>query len=169
MAATPPSASTAATGVRSVSAGRGGNLRFAVRGRDGRSWWLHDARSITARYRPGELDYRIADPRLEGEIALTVVALAAMEASRYARAGAVVRRRSSGRSAGSTGGAAARRRLSARTGARCRSRFSRALAERNAVSVAGRGASSRSRDAPARSPALVRTAMPGVADAAGWN
>ncbi len=59
--------------------GRGGNLRFAVRDGDGRLWWLHDARSITTRYRPGELDYRITDPRLGGVIELTVVALAATE------------------------------------------------------------------------------------------
>ena len=59
--------------------GRGGNLRFAVRGADGKPWWLHDARSITTRYRPGELAYRITDPRLGGAIELTVVALAATE------------------------------------------------------------------------------------------
>ncbi len=60
--------------------GRGGNLRFAVQSADGSRWWLHHARSITTRYRPGELEYRIEDPRLgTGAIDLVVVALAATE------------------------------------------------------------------------------------------
>lgn len=60
--------------------GRGGNLRFAVQAADGTRWWLHDAKTIATRYRPGELDYRITDARLDGgEITLTVVALAATE------------------------------------------------------------------------------------------
>lgn len=60
--------------------GRGGNLRFAVQASDGTRWWLHNAKSITTRYRPGELDYRITDPRLAGgEITLILVALATTE------------------------------------------------------------------------------------------
>ncbi|MHA6723931.1 DUF4450 domain-containing protein [Sphingomonas sp. RS2018] len=76
--------------------GRGGNLRFAVRSADGSVWWLHDAKSITARYRPGELDYRISDPRLGGgTITLTLVALAITE-------GAAVRASATGGAAGTT-------------------------------------------------------------------
>lgn len=76
--------------------GRGGNLRFAVQAADGTRWWLHDARSITTRYRPGELDYRITDPRLgAGTITLTLVALAATE-------GAVVRASATGVPSGTT-------------------------------------------------------------------
>jgi len=75
--------------------GRGGNLRFAVSS-GGATWWLHDARSITTRYRPGELEYRIADPRLGGgTIELTVVALAATE-------GLAVRARATGVAPGAT-------------------------------------------------------------------
>ncbi len=43
--------------------GRGGNLRLGIRrGRESR--WLHDARHIVTRYRPGELIYEIVDPLL---------------------------------------------------------------------------------------------------------
>jgi Domain of unknown function (DUF4450) len=43
--------------------GRGGNLRLGIqRGRESR--WLHDARHIFTRYRPGELIYEIRDPLL---------------------------------------------------------------------------------------------------------
>ncbi|WP_121119612.1 DUF4450 domain-containing protein [Croceibacterium ferulae] len=60
--------------------GRGGNLRFAVRLADGTHWWLHDAAAITTHYRPGELTYRITDPRLgTGAIELVAVALAETE------------------------------------------------------------------------------------------
>ncbi len=76
--------------------GRGGNLRFAVTGTDGTRWWLHEARSIVTRYRPGELEYRIEDPRLgSGAIELIVVALAATE-------GLAVRARASGAATGTT-------------------------------------------------------------------
>ncbi|WP_347304149.1 DUF4450 domain-containing protein [Croceibacterium sp. TMG7-5b_MA50] len=60
--------------------GRGGNLRFAVRLADGTRFWLHDAAAITTRYRPGELEYSITDPRLgSGTITLIAVALAETE------------------------------------------------------------------------------------------
>ncbi len=54
--------------------GRGGNLRLALRTPAG-SRWLHEAESVTTRYRPGELHYDIRDPLL-GEGSLAVVALA---------------------------------------------------------------------------------------------
>ena len=60
--------------------GRGGNLRFAVRS-GGTTWWLHDAQRIETRYLPGELEYRVRDPRLgEGDIRLRVLADFATEA-----------------------------------------------------------------------------------------
>lgn len=43
--------------------GRGGNLRLGIR-RGQESRWLHDARQIVTRYRPGELLYEIRDPLL---------------------------------------------------------------------------------------------------------
>lgn len=153
--------------------GRGGNLRFAVRGRDGRSWWLHDARSITTRYRPGELDYRIADPRLGGEIALTVVALAATE-------GVAVRARGAGIAPGTTlvwafGGVNGQR--GKRDGDIGTEKvpisewfgFRPALAERNAVSVAG-GDRFAIAGPPGTITGTVRNGtVTGVADAAGWD
>jgi hypothetical protein len=55
--------------------GRGGNLRLGVRARGG-STWLHDARQIVARYRPGAMIYEIRDPLLgSGVVHLTVLAL----------------------------------------------------------------------------------------------
>jgi hypothetical protein len=55
--------------------GRGGNLRLAVRSATGAKW-LHDAASITTRYRPGSLLYEIRDPLLgpDGVINLTALA-----------------------------------------------------------------------------------------------
>lgn len=55
--------------------GRGGNLRLAVRSATG-ARWLHDAASITTRYRPGSLLYEIRDPLLgpAGVINLTALA-----------------------------------------------------------------------------------------------
>jgi len=55
--------------------GRGGNLRLAVRTATGAKW-LHDAASITTRYRPGSLLYEIRDPLLgpAGVINLTALA-----------------------------------------------------------------------------------------------
>jgi Domain of unknown function (DUF4450) len=59
--------------------GRGGNLRLAVRTLAG-SRWLHEAASITTRYRPGELHYEIRDPLLgEGELALVALATSGTE------------------------------------------------------------------------------------------
>lgn len=55
--------------------GRGGNLRLALRTPAG-SRWLHEAASITARYRPGELHYEIRDPLLGDKGSLALVALA---------------------------------------------------------------------------------------------
>lgn len=55
--------------------GRGGNLRLAVRTATGMKW-LHDAASITTRYRPGELLYEIRDPLLGDRGVLRVAALA---------------------------------------------------------------------------------------------
>jgi hypothetical protein len=55
--------------------GRGGNLRFALRSAAGAKW-LHDAATITTRYRPGSLLYEIRDPLLgpEGVIKLSALA-----------------------------------------------------------------------------------------------
>jgi len=56
--------------------GRGGNLRLGIRrGRESR--WLHHARHIVTRYRPGELLYEIGDPLLGagGRLHLHVLAL----------------------------------------------------------------------------------------------
>lgn len=59
--------------------GRGGNLRLALRTPAG-ARWLHEAASITARYRPGELHYDLGDPLLgEGRLALVALATAATE------------------------------------------------------------------------------------------
>jgi hypothetical protein len=60
--------------------GRGGNVRLGVKTAAG-TIWLHQARHIVARYRPGELHYEIADPLLgdAGRIHLAAVAYAAME------------------------------------------------------------------------------------------
>jgi hypothetical protein len=60
--------------------GRGGNVRLGVKTPAG-TVWLHQARSIVTRYRPGELHYEIADPLLGagGRIYLAAVAYAAVE------------------------------------------------------------------------------------------
>ncbi|QGZ41534.1 uncharacterized protein DUF4450 [Pseudoduganella flava] len=60
--------------------GRGGNLRFGVRTALG-TFWLHTARRIVSRYRPGELRYEIADAALgpRARIELAAVAYAATE------------------------------------------------------------------------------------------
>jgi len=55
--------------------GRGGNLRLAVRTVTGGKW-LHDAASITTRYRPGSLLYEIRDPLLGPAGVLKLTALA---------------------------------------------------------------------------------------------
>lgn len=153
--------------------GRGGNLRFAVRGRDGGIWWLHDARSITTRYRPGELDYRITDPRLGGTIALTVVALAATE-------GVAVRARGSGVVSGTTllwtfGGVNGQR--GKRDGDIGTEKvpisewfaFRPALAERNIVNVAGRDRFAIAGPPGTITGTLRNGAITGIADAAGWD
>lgn len=54
--------------------GRGGNLRLALRTPAG-ARWLHEAESVSTRYRPGELHHEIRDPLLGGG-SLSVVALA---------------------------------------------------------------------------------------------
>lgn len=62
--------------------GRGGNLRFAIfpQTGNGKPLWLHDAKSITARYRPGSMIYDISDPSFgNGSISLTAIPLAAKE------------------------------------------------------------------------------------------
>lgn len=56
--------------------GRGGNLRLGLRSPAGAKW-LHEAASVTARYRPGEMLYEIRDPLLgsSGVVHLAVLAL----------------------------------------------------------------------------------------------
>jgi hypothetical protein len=60
--------------------GRGGNLRLGVRTRGG-TLWLHEARHVQTRYRPGELHYEIADGLLgrNGRIRVAALAYAATE------------------------------------------------------------------------------------------
>jgi hypothetical protein len=60
--------------------GRGGNLRLGVRTATG-TRWLHEARSVVTRYRPGELHYEIADDLLgeKGRVHVAAVAYAATE------------------------------------------------------------------------------------------
>ena len=59
--------------------GRGGNLRLGVNGPSG-ARWLHEARSIVTRYRPGELIYEIRDPLLgQGTLRVEAVAYAETE------------------------------------------------------------------------------------------
>ena len=59
--------------------GRGGNLRLGLRSPAGTKW-LHEAATIEARYRPGEMLYTIRDPLLgSGELRVAAVALAAAE------------------------------------------------------------------------------------------
>jgi len=59
--------------------GRGGNLRLALSTPAG-SRWLHEAASVTMRYRPGELHYDICDPLLgDGQLALVALATAGTE------------------------------------------------------------------------------------------
>lgn len=55
--------------------GRGGNLRFGLRSSLG-TVWLHDARHIVTRYRPGELLYTLEDPALGPGARLELEALA---------------------------------------------------------------------------------------------
>lgn len=58
--------------------GRGGNLRLGVcmPAAGAHCLWLHDAASITTRYRPGELHYEIRDAQLGAGGRITVMALA---------------------------------------------------------------------------------------------
>jgi hypothetical protein len=60
--------------------GRGGNLRLGVRTKAGMRW-LHEARQVKTRYRPGELHYEIADRLLgrNGRIRVAAIAYAATE------------------------------------------------------------------------------------------
>ena len=55
--------------------GRGGNLRFGLRSAGGAKW-LHEAATVTARYRPGEMRYEIRDPLLGPGGVLRLVAVA---------------------------------------------------------------------------------------------
>lgn len=55
--------------------GRGGNLRFAIRSAAGLRW-LHEARSVVMRYRPGELHYEIRDPAFDSRALIRIAALA---------------------------------------------------------------------------------------------
>jgi Domain of unknown function (DUF4450) len=55
--------------------GRGGNLRFGIRTPGGEKW-LHDARKIISRYRPGSMLYEITDPLMgKGKLLLTALAM----------------------------------------------------------------------------------------------
>jgi hypothetical protein len=56
--------------------GRGGNLRLGLRSAAGATW-LHEAASVIARYRPGEMLYEIGDPLLGsgGMVRIAVLAL----------------------------------------------------------------------------------------------
>jgi hypothetical protein len=59
--------------------GRGGNLRLGLRTVGGAKW-LHEAETIEARYRPGEMLYAIRDPLLGGrELRVVAVALPSRE------------------------------------------------------------------------------------------
>ena len=60
--------------------GRGGNLRLGLR-TPGGTRWLHEARQVQARYRPGELHYEIADDLLGpgGRLKVAAVAYAATD------------------------------------------------------------------------------------------
>jgi len=59
--------------------GRGGNLRLGVAGPNG-ARWLHEAKRIVTRYRPGELIYEIGDPLLgQGVLRIEVLAYAVTE------------------------------------------------------------------------------------------
>lgn len=72
--------------------GRGGNLRFGLKTAQGQKW-LHDAKHIITRYRPGSLLYEIRDPLLgPGVLHLTVLAM-------YEREGLLVRAEAQGTSA----------------------------------------------------------------------
>jgi hypothetical protein len=59
--------------------GRGGNLRLGIRTSKA-SFWLHEASSVTARYRPGEMHYEIADERLGRQGRVQVIAVAYAQA-----------------------------------------------------------------------------------------
>ena len=55
--------------------GRGGNLRFGIRTPSGQKW-LHDAKKIITRYRPGSMVYEITDPLLGlGKLLLTAIGM----------------------------------------------------------------------------------------------
>jgi hypothetical protein len=70
--------------------GRGGNLRFALRTGAGHLW-LHEARHILTRYRPGELHYEIRDPAFGTAGVIRIAALAY-----YQTEGLIVRIESAG-------------------------------------------------------------------------
>ena len=74
--------------------GRGGNLRLGLMS-GATAIWLHDARRITARYRPGSMLYEIRDPLLgsDGVLHIAVLAMNATD-------GLIVRAEPAGASAG---------------------------------------------------------------------
>jgi hypothetical protein len=62
--------------------GRGGNLRLGIRSdrTNSKAIWLHDAKAIVARYRPGAMVYEIRDPLLgDGPLTVTAIPLAGTE------------------------------------------------------------------------------------------
>ena len=64
--------------------GRGGNLRFGIKTKQGEKW-LHEADKIVTRYRPGSLIYEVRDSLLGKDVlSLTVLAL-------YEREGLIIR------------------------------------------------------------------------------
>jgi hypothetical protein len=76
--------------------GRGGNLRLGLHAPAGTKW-LHQAESIVARYRPGEMLYEIRDPLLGADGVLQVAALPMHDAD-----GLIVRLEAAGVPAGVT-------------------------------------------------------------------
>jgi hypothetical protein len=59
--------------------GRGGNLQFGIFSK-GKSIWLQEAETVTARYRPGSMIYEIRDRLLgQGTLTLTAIPLAGQE------------------------------------------------------------------------------------------
>ena len=74
--------------------GRGGVLRLGLRTAAGAKW-LHEARRVTARYRPGEMLYEVSDPLLGAAGVLRVAACALVQTD-----GLVVRAEATGVPAG---------------------------------------------------------------------
>ncbi len=73
--------------------GRGGNLRFGIKTKQGEKW-LHEADKIVTRYRPGSLIYEVRDSLLGKDVLnLTVLAM-------YEREGLIIRTELKGSSSG---------------------------------------------------------------------